>query len=117
MGVFLWARYPCRSMGRDPSISLDFVLDMHAHSTAMNAFCFVNLLDNDMAKMQKVPLENAPFSSEKSRSEDAPFSSKNPLQKTPHFLPAMKTPHVVWCNVIFPFLYSHAPVCSPTQFR
>lgn len=44
----------CRSMGSDPGISLDFVLDLHAHSTSMNAFCYVNLLDNDMAKMQKV---------------------------------------------------------------
>ncbi|KAJ1481229.1 hypothetical protein T484DRAFT_2744480 [Baffinella frigidus] len=40
-------------MGSDPGISLDFVLDLHAHSTSMNAFCYVNLLDNDMAKMQK----------------------------------------------------------------
>mmetsp|Transcript_42855 Transcript_42855/g.67181 ORF Transcript_42855/g.67181 Transcript_42855/m.67181 type:complete len:175 (+) Transcript_42855:161-685(+) len=42
-----------KELGDDPALSLDFVLDLHAHSTSMNAFCFVNLLENDWGLMQK----------------------------------------------------------------
>ncbi len=27
--------------------SLDFVIDLHAHSTVVGAFCYVNLLENE----------------------------------------------------------------------
>lgn len=40
------------TLTQDPGISLDFVIDMHAHSTSMNAFCFVNL-EEDFNKMQR----------------------------------------------------------------
>jgi len=40
------------TLTQDAGISLDFVIDMHAHSTSMNAFCFVNL-EEDLAKMQR----------------------------------------------------------------
>jgi len=42
-----------KNLAGSPHASLDFVVDLHSHSTAMNAFCYVNLLENDLAKMQQ----------------------------------------------------------------
>lgn len=42
-----------KDIADSPAASLDFVIDLHSHSTAMNAFCYVNLLENDLAKMQQ----------------------------------------------------------------
>jgi predicted deacylase len=58
----------------DAPVSLDFVIDLHSHSTAMNAFCYINLEENDTPKMQSQLLflrllsqENAHFSLSASR--------------------------------------------------
>ena len=40
-----------KGLADDPNVSLDFVIDMHSHSTAMNAFCYVNLLKDNEALM------------------------------------------------------------------
>jgi hypothetical protein len=42
-----------KTLAENPKVSLDFVIDLHAHSTAVGAFCYVNLLENDLAKMQQ----------------------------------------------------------------
>ena len=39
-----------RTLAQDSHVALDFVVDLHSHSTAMNAFCYVNLVANDLAR-------------------------------------------------------------------
>uniref|UniRef100_A0A7S4NYK6 Peptidase M14 domain-containing protein n=2 Tax=Guillardia theta TaxID=55529 RepID=A0A7S4NYK6_GUITH len=43
-----------KELADDPWISLDFVIDMHAHSTSMNAFCFVNLVADDSRDISRM---------------------------------------------------------------
>jgi hypothetical protein len=63
-----------KELADDAEVSLDFVIDLHSHSTAMNAFCYINMEENDMRKMQSELLflrlfsqENAQFSLSSSR--------------------------------------------------
>jgi len=65
-----------KTLSDDSSISLDFVVDMHAHSTSMNAFCFVNL-DEDLGKMQRSPYSSSPRPS-------TPKPIPYPQSKTPY---------------------------------
>ena len=63
-----------KELADDAEVSLDFVIDLHSHSTAMNAFCYINMEENDMRKMQSelfflrlFSQENAQFSLSSSR--------------------------------------------------
>jgi len=39
-----------KELADDAEVSLDFVIDLHSHSTAMNAFCYINMEENDMRR-------------------------------------------------------------------
>ena len=80
-----------KTLSNDASISLDFVIDMHAHSTSMNAFCFVNL-DEDLGKMNR---------SLYSQTLDHERQTLYPGSQTPHSASDSAKPHTLETHATF----------------